>query len=378
MSPRRSQIVSSGPAAQGAVGDLTQWTVSILTRMINMGELGDPMPPERQIADLLGVSRVTIRRAMSVLESQKIVRRLHGQGTFAQQGPPLSTIEELEREAGRSLVVLVEQDGPRLNIQRTPFTWRICEALRDSLGERGLALRFMRSDQFLSAAIDGRVPVSRIHGAFAPSHLWSQEQYEMAMACNVPWVGLGRTSLAMYWNIIDLDWAGAVREAIDVLAPTAKDRVFIPNEPYPREIDEQYWLEAALDRLAHHGVKAGQIVIHSAGPYESNGYLATRWYMREFGLPTVVLSNFDLSAVGVYRAIRAFHDRAEDPIVAGHTRVVGAADLSISQYLSPALSTLRIDFDRVAMTVLDMLDTQRRSGTASRLERVSAQFVRRG
>ncbi len=43
---------------------------------------GDSLPPERQLADLLEVSRPSLREALHILQAQGIVSIKHGQGTF--------------------------------------------------------------------------------------------------------------------------------------------------------------------------------------------------------------------------------------------------------------------------------------------------------
>jgi GntR family transcriptional regulator len=51
---------------------------------IESGELGpgDQLPPERELSQQLGVNRMTLRRALRVLESQGLVVRRHGVGTY--------------------------------------------------------------------------------------------------------------------------------------------------------------------------------------------------------------------------------------------------------------------------------------------------------
>ncbi len=55
-----------------------------LIAKIESGELapGKQLPPERELSDSLGVNRMTLRRALQVLESQGLILRKHGVGTF--------------------------------------------------------------------------------------------------------------------------------------------------------------------------------------------------------------------------------------------------------------------------------------------------------
>ena len=55
-----------------------------LVSQIESGELapGDRLPAERELSENLGVNRMTLRRALRVLESKGLVLRKHGIGTF--------------------------------------------------------------------------------------------------------------------------------------------------------------------------------------------------------------------------------------------------------------------------------------------------------
>ncbi|GAB3700283.1 GntR family transcriptional regulator [Nocardiopsis oceani] len=59
----------------------------LLDRLDEMGA-GDQFPPERDLAQELGVSRMTLRRAIDELVTRGAVRRRHGSGVFA-LGPKL-------------------------------------------------------------------------------------------------------------------------------------------------------------------------------------------------------------------------------------------------------------------------------------------------
>ena len=58
-----------------------------LCRMIGQGQLqpGDRLPPERELAELLGVSRSSLREALHVLEMAGIVTIRQGGGTFVRE-----------------------------------------------------------------------------------------------------------------------------------------------------------------------------------------------------------------------------------------------------------------------------------------------------
>jgi GntR family transcriptional regulator len=68
---------------------------SLLDR-IESGELspGDRLPPERELSQRLGVNRMTLRRALRLLETQGLLARRRGDGTYVAQ-------PKIERQAGR-------------------------------------------------------------------------------------------------------------------------------------------------------------------------------------------------------------------------------------------------------------------------------------
>src|SRR5688572_28979331 len=77
-------------------GTTAEEVVSRLREMIQNGELspGDRLPPERDLAKLLGVSRPTLRAGIRSLTTVGILQSKQGAGTFvaeAQESPTLDT-----------------------------------------------------------------------------------------------------------------------------------------------------------------------------------------------------------------------------------------------------------------------------------------------
>ncbi len=76
-------------------------TLSKIRKMISAGELGrgGRLPPERELAQALGVGRRSLRRALDVLEGEGQVSRRQGRGTFVTsseigEGGPLNGVLE--------------------------------------------------------------------------------------------------------------------------------------------------------------------------------------------------------------------------------------------------------------------------------------------
>lgn len=66
--------------------------VDLLSEKIeNEMEPGDALPSERELCDLYGLSRTTVRLAMSELEERGMIARRHGKGTFVTRLTPQRT-----------------------------------------------------------------------------------------------------------------------------------------------------------------------------------------------------------------------------------------------------------------------------------------------
>jgi GntR family transcriptional repressor for pyruvate dehydrogenase complex len=75
----------------------TDQVVSHIRNLIERGELrpGDRLPPERDLATQIGVSRPTVRVGLHALAAMGVVRSRHGSGTYIPEGPPILGGESL-------------------------------------------------------------------------------------------------------------------------------------------------------------------------------------------------------------------------------------------------------------------------------------------
>ena len=69
-------------------------TSEMLIREIAAGRLldGERLPPERQMANSLGIAVGTLRKALTELETRGLVERIHGSGNYIRQDPSASGV----------------------------------------------------------------------------------------------------------------------------------------------------------------------------------------------------------------------------------------------------------------------------------------------
>src|SRR3954467_1765852 len=106
-------------------------TIERLAQGIRLGVLveGDRLPPERELAETFGVSRVTLREAIRALRDAGLVesRRGRGGGTFvaAPRRERIRSLDKIEQAIGHSLEdvlalrKVVEPGGAALAASRT-------------------------------------------------------------------------------------------------------------------------------------------------------------------------------------------------------------------------------------------------------------------
>jgi GntR family transcriptional regulator len=114
---------------------------------------GDRLPPEDELAVRLGISRSTLREALSHLESHGIVIRRHGVGTFvaAPAGAMLAAgLEKLESLRSLAARVGLNEDRAAWEIDRLPATEARAAALAIQPGSPVVRVQ-------MTAAVEGRL-----------------------------------------------------------------------------------------------------------------------------------------------------------------------------------------------------------------------------
>jgi len=84
-----AQSASQSMAQSAAHSQLTMQVVEHVRGMIDRGELhpGDRLPPERELARTLKISRSSLRSGIGFLAAMGVLKSRHGAGTFVSSGP---------------------------------------------------------------------------------------------------------------------------------------------------------------------------------------------------------------------------------------------------------------------------------------------------
>lgn len=127
------------PSADGRHMTLTEQIAAELRGQIMCGRLAPAavLPSERRMAETHGVDRVTIRRAIGMLQAEGLVQAIHGKGVFVRRAGDWPTNTHHR-------TITVDGDGNYVDSESTLGEWRQVESEKTSEIDAGtqLALAF--------------------------------------------------------------------------------------------------------------------------------------------------------------------------------------------------------------------------------------------
>jgi len=167
VSPRRRRLGERLRLRSGSAAPVHVQIEEQLAGQIASGELhtGERLPPERDLARDLNVSRMTVRQALSSLAARGLVERGAGRGTFV---APRKVDHDLTRVAGFSEQLArqgLEPGAKIIDVSETPADWRVSAALE--IAPKAPVVRIQRvrlADGVPMALEDSWFPAERFPG----------------------------------------------------------------------------------------------------------------------------------------------------------------------------------------------------------------------
>ena len=163
----------AGPAGDGAIGwhwmgsaePLFQRVAGQIARFIQGNGLtpGDRLPGERELSELLGVSRASVREALRSLQARGVVLVRHGKGVFV--APPDEGERALERFARLREVGMEELFAMREVLEVPAAGWTAAAATDEQLQD------LVQTFETLAEGVRNRQPASELQIMDAKLHL---------------------------------------------------------------------------------------------------------------------------------------------------------------------------------------------------------------
>ncbi len=308
---------------------------------IMSGRFVTRLPPEPDLAEMYGVSRMTLRRSLAALVSEGFLDARPGQGTFIRR--------ERRTDSGtRTIGLLIV---PYLvEAVADPYFGLIFTALAARLGAAGYLMTYAPSPEFLvpSAPTEGdrtlRRPVDGVvAAAFDQYTSWSIAgiQAPMVLLQGVPLPGRS--------NVLTDDRQG-ITAVVQHLVELGHRRIAHIHGSLS-SINGQERLVSWRAALTQRGLPIDESLLAN-GSFTWEGGLAgiEQLWRDPAKRPTAVFCANDCTAFGVYRWAAANGVRIPQDL-----SIVGFDDIETSRHLMPPLTTVRVPYAKLAEMVCDTL-----------------------
>ncbi|MCG0278369.1 MAG: FadR family transcriptional regulator [Thermanaeromonas sp.] len=122
---------------------------------------GDRLPAERELAEMLGVSRTSVREALKMLAAEGLVRIKHGQGAFIAEQDPDAYIQQFAKRIFVNPKTIKDLFEIRKTLEPAAAAWAAERAAQQELEE--LAGLVRQTKESLKQLPRGRLPVLARH-----------------------------------------------------------------------------------------------------------------------------------------------------------------------------------------------------------------------
>lgn len=310
-----------------------------LKTQIKTGDLkaDQQLPTELQLAKTYGVSRITSKRALTELESQGLIYRQQGSGSFVQ-----STAATTSTISKQVLLVLPFPTDAGLG----DYAAGVSQAAQ----KQGYQALTMDPDSF------NQLPLATIQTTYAGVIYLSQDLYKDAehlyelKLAGIPLVLLDKQLPELDLPVVCADNLNGGRLATEHLISLHHQKILFYAQAeqavFPSSVYERYF--GYLTAL-----KAAQLqpAAALANLPELHAYTADQWvqYLKNTQITAIVVEN-DLVAIKLMNQLRA-----ADPALSQRLSVVGFDNIQAASLTYPALTTIAQDFTGIGAQAVDLL-----------------------
>jgi len=310
---------------------------------------GSALPKETDLAHQLGLSRMTVRRAIVELAEEGLVRRVRGQGTFVQPGAR-AVARRNAVDAARLQSIAVVNPTPIDRIQHSMFYHRLLQGIQDATSARNATLALRGVDEPAARLASGLSREAGLDGVVAFG-ITDRALVNALAGCAIPTVLVDcvdpAKSKAANVGTVRAECESSAHRAATHLARLGHADVGVLSFEGETEVvaSRREGFTRAMREAGH--------AIPKRRTYPTNisvegGYATARRIIDSGDVPTALLCCADEMALGAIAAAQEHGMRVPRDL-----SVVGFGD--IGYFSAPPLSTVRIPVEQMGATAVELL-----------------------
>ncbi|HLU11169.1 MAG TPA: LacI family DNA-binding transcriptional regulator [Oceanobacillus sp.] len=310
------------------------------------------MPTIKDVAREAGVSIATVSYVLNNKPSaiSEDTRQLVWEAVHKIGYMPNVTARNLRSNKSR-LIGYAWHEVPQnqINPVLDHFTYHLAQAA-EAAGYHILTFTYPLSDPL--PVYDELIRTGRVDAFVVGSTTLDDERIRFLMDQQFPFVCFGRSNPEWNFRWVDTDGTHGMRQAVDYLVGLGHQRIAMVAWP-PASLSGTYRLMGYIEGLEAAGIPVNEAYIVRGEHSEKTGRKAVEQWMKlpHHEMPTAVVTVSDLIAVGVMNAAEQ-----HGFVIGRDLSVIGFDDAPMSQYLRPALTTLKQPIPEIGQAIISMLE----------------------
>jgi len=302
----------------------------------------DRLPPERKIAEELGISYMTVRRAIGELIDDGIMYRTHGTGTFVAK---LGTKKEV---TGTIMVSLPRTVTGGLS---NPYYSEIICGMEKAARQKGFSLLISVGidDEIRKIHDNGRFMPIKADGLIMPVDVDISEELKL-MRRYIPVVFMGDWQEKFDFPSVYANTSKGFRKLTDYLVGLGHRRIAVATLKYGIEHSDKGRMKGYFDSLKANKIKLDRELILDKEETFEGGIEAADHFMSMDEPPTAIIGHNDLVATGI---LKRLHERGVK--VPDEISVVGFDDVAESKHCHPGLTTVHVPKAEMGEKAVEMI-----------------------
>jgi LacI family transcriptional regulator len=327
---------------------------SSLRQQIDRGVLKPDaiIPDERSLAVQLGISRMTVRRAIMELTKEGLLHRIRGKGTFVR-----GAFAPQPRRTRSAIALISSFDRLDRSGSRSPFYNSILHGIYDASEKAGLWLAYRKVSQPIDAFVSSLRNDTTLKGIIALG-IADTAQIQALNASRLPVVLLDSVQPGDYPVFDEVNQVGEQATATGVHSLLRLGHtdigLMIPASPSYFFQQRQAGFETAL---RNYGVPFRSERVYNVQTCPLSAYAMMRRILQAGDVPTAMVCTTDETAVGVMSAVNDFGWKVPRDL-----SVIGFGDLGY--FTSPFLSTINVPCEQMGLEAVRVLEDRLRNPTA--------------